>query len=197
MRNQNQSFKPELELNEANSNPENWIYVPGYPLPCKFSGKDGKAYRVDTDEVIAGGVFKIAPLAWRMMKGEIFGRNDEWVELFFLNTKNQVCTIQFHGNSVRRFKKAATFQVLYENSAVEKTVIECTPEKIQHAHPGNPDEQVSYYVMNFNFTPGNPFYELAGEFGKPFINWETWRDDVQTTGGNIVEPPEDVKHIGF
>jgi hypothetical protein len=114
-----QSLCPEGEITNK------YVYFHGLPIQYRFNGQTGmisrEEYVIEDENVQAidgrvqiGSKMTIVPIGYRFFNDKLFLRKnentqdlkqEEWVELFFINKKNFVSSILFNNSSCRELKK--------------------------------------------------------------------------------------------
>src|SRR3712207_4442785 len=74
-------------------------YLEGHPKQYRFDAKEGK-FNINGTVKLSDS-FTFQPIAWRIFEDDIMqmGRK-KWAEIFFVDEKQCVCAILFHGWSV-------------------------------------------------------------------------------------------------
>jgi hypothetical protein len=138
---------------------KDYSYMEGSPLTYRWNAKDGNLYVdwITGLEKIADAKegFKICPFAVRAFEGEgIFGRtktdesgneiSEKWVELFFVNRRNHICSLLFHGYSVENLSDLAG-KLQYDNKGIRDVILSVMPDK-----KTGPNGE--YYIADFLVT---------------------------------------------
>lgn len=134
------------------ANPEsgemlNIKYFKGSPKQYRFNGQTGR-FNIDgiTDQ---GAKLTIQPLAWRIFKDDLFGRNkmDDWAEIFFVDATGCVSGIMFNNSSVIELMDLVP-RLFYAEKNLSDVVLTITCEKKSTDKGG---EKVTWYLAKFDF----------------------------------------------
>lgn len=126
-------------------------YREGIPRQYRFNASTGNL-NINGEEQItkSGETFKIAPRAIRIFKENLFEMGYKtWAEIFFLNQKNQMSAILFHGYSVENLM-ALESDLFYEDLKICDTIIEVKP-----CEKKNKVSNSKYYIAEFSFQKLN------------------------------------------
>jgi hypothetical protein len=137
-------------------------YLPGAPRQIRFDAKAGQ-FNVNGKEPL-GPTLTFQPVAWEFFTADILNMGlKSWVELFFLDEKNRLCALLFHGYSVDALTHVSV-PLFYDDLSLADIVLTVTAEqkinnKIQ--------PKGIYYIADFTYTEANPqrtadLKELAG-----------------------------------
>ena len=122
-------------------------YVEGNPRQYRFDASKGVLNMNGLDTLTKpGDHFRLIPVAIRIFNGELFemGRKD-WVEIAFLNCKNQICTVMLHGFSVENLQKESS-ELFYEDLDVLECIMTVKPTEKTSKESGN-----KFYICDFSF----------------------------------------------
>ena len=126
-------------------------YLPGAPRQIRFDAKAGQ-FNVNGKEEL-GKTLTFQPLAWEFFTGDILGMGvKSWVEIFFLDEKNRLCAILFHGNSVNALKQVQV-PLFYDDLTLANVILTVTPDKKENTKI---TPKGVYYIAQFD-------YEMADE----------------------------------
>lgn len=122
-------------------------YLPGSPRQIRFDAKAG-SFNVNGKEPL-GSTLTFQPLAWEFFEGNILNMGVKaWVEMFFLDEKNRLCAVLFHGNSVGALKQVST-PLFYDDLTLADVVLTVTPEKKENTKI---TPKGVYYIADFAYT---------------------------------------------
>lgn len=163
MKNKNNvQLKPYQSIDETTGEVVSLIkYLEGNPRQYRFNGQTG---RFNLNGIHDKGVsFKLLPIAWRIFKSELFGRNRQeiWAELFFIDNDNCLSSIMFNNTSVQILQNMFG-QVVYDGLILDDVLLTITCDKRVNAKVNS-----SYYVAQFSFEKAEKeFLELNKSFAK-------------------------------
>lgn len=126
-------------------------YLPGEPRPIRFDAKGG-VFNVDGKEEL-GKTLTFQPVAWEFFYGNILNMGAKnWVEFFYLDERNRLCSILFHGNSVNALKQVQV-PLFYDDLTLADVVLTVTPEKKENTKI---KPKGIYYIAEFSYTMADP-----------------------------------------
>jgi hypothetical protein len=138
---------PVFTANENGEQMPNIKYLPGSPRQVRFDAKAGQ-FNVNGKEPL-GNSLTFQPLAWEFFTADILGMGSKsWVELFFLDEKNRVCAILFHGNSMNALKQVSV-PLFYDDCSLADVVLTVTPDKKENTKI---TPKGVYYIADFHYT---------------------------------------------
>ena len=114
-----------------------------------LSGSNGKMLFEDRSDLTkTGEQIKLIPIAMRAFEGAAFGLPEKkWVEVFFINKRNQMCVVCFNGHSVTNLSRA-TKNLRYEQRGLTEAFWTVRIEERR-----NEKEGAKYFVAEFDLTP--------------------------------------------
>ncbi|MGB3585503.1 MAG: hypothetical protein WBA23_03130 [Tunicatimonas sp.] len=123
---------------------KNARYRIGNPRQYRANAKDGK-FTLEGSEPV-GSTVRLHVLAYRIFEGELFKRENVWLELFFLDSKGNVSSMLFNSYSVGNFQR---FQdtLYYRGVPLEQVVIQIRWTARTATLPN--DEQITYHIADF------------------------------------------------
>lgn len=102
-------------------------YLEGHPKSYRFDAREGK-FNINGTEKL-GSSLTFQPIAWRIFEDDILQMGKKkWAEIFFIDEKNCVSAILFHGYSVDNIYKLIE-PLFYDDLALSDVVITATAEK--------------------------------------------------------------------
>lgn len=123
-------------------------YSAGMPRQYRFDAKEGKfKLSLGGDNLRdMGRTMSFRPLAWRVFNDpELFKiKNKTWAELFFIDDKNCVSAILFHGFSVKNLEELMG-PLFYDDLNLADVILSITAEKKTR------DDNGVYYIANFDY----------------------------------------------
>jgi hypothetical protein len=137
---------PVFTINEIGEQVSNIKYLPGSPRQIRFDAKAG-SFNANGKEPL-GTTLTFQPLAWEFFTADILGMGlKSWVELFFLDEKNRLCAILFHGNSVDSLRQVSV-PLFYDDLTLADVVLTVTPEKKENTKI---TPKGVYYIADFTY----------------------------------------------
>lgn len=122
-------------------------YLTGSPRQIRFDAKAG-SFNINGKEPL-GNTLSFQPLAWEFFTADILGMGvKSWAELFFLDEKNRLCAILFHGNSVNALKQVSG-PLFYDELTLADVVLTVTPEKKENTKI---TPKGVYYIADFSYV---------------------------------------------
>lgn len=151
----NTSFLPLSPEALTKIKPADVRYLEGHPRAYRFDAKDGRFFDHNGDPIAkSGDSLTIVPLSYRIFIAEMFEYSRRtWLEIFFLNAANQVCSMLMHGYSTQEFE-LATAELFYEEAAVNEITLEILPmQKEKLLEDG---KKFKYFIAEFKITKLKP-----------------------------------------
>lgn len=135
---------------------DKFMYFPGMPLEYRFDARlgqfniGGKKPILDKKGMPVKN-FTFHPLAFRMFKGKLFGRENEeaWIEIFFVDDKRRVSVIMFNSTNVEPFQNLIVTDCFYEEKKLTDLIVTCTPKEVQ-------GEKGSWYICELSTDYAEP-----------------------------------------
>jgi hypothetical protein len=131
---------------------EVYKYSPGMPREYRWNGKTGMfSIGASTD---IGKTLVVRPIAWCFFNDDIFGLGYKfWVEVYFIDDKNCVACISFHGNSAQELQKIAE-PLYYEDKGLND--VELTIYSTEHENT-KITPKAKYAIARFDkYTEADP-----------------------------------------
>jgi len=126
-------------------------YLPGDPRQIRFDAKAGKFNAYGTEPL--GTTLTFQPLAWEFFDGNILNMGQKsWVEIFYLDEKNRLCAVLFHGNSVNALRQVRV-PLFYDNLTLADVILTAVPEKKEYTKSL---PKGTYYIANFSYEMADP-----------------------------------------
>lgn len=150
-------------------------YFPARPAEYRFDGGNGNFLYDETPLTDEKNKplkeFSLIPIVWRVFDENLFGRgkNDTWVELFFVDSKNRVSHIMLNNSSSREFLGMSS-KLYYEDLQLSQIVLTLTPEKVEkEVEKEGKKQKYTWYIAQCTFTPADPeTVEMFQEFARDF-----------------------------
>ena len=121
-------------------------YMAGQPRDYRLNCKEGAIYRAG---VAIGKTATLHVLAYRIMKGKLFGREKLWVELFFVDDEGKVGSTTLNSHSAEEFQHFVG-SLFYEEATLPECVISIDFEK--KSGRDSDDEIYTYHIIKFSFV---------------------------------------------
>jgi hypothetical protein len=124
---------------------ERFKYTLGAPREYRFDAKNG-VFTVGANSAV-GSTLKVKPIAWAIYTDELFGQPSKlWAELYFIDDKDCVSVIMFHGPSAQELQKLAE-PLYYDDKGLNDVIIEiyATEHTNTKLKP-----QVKYWIARFD-----------------------------------------------
>lgn len=142
---------PVFKADENGEQVANIKYLPGSPRQIRFDAKAG-SFNVNGKEPL-GSTLSFQPFAWEIFTADILNMGCKtWAELYFLDEKNRVCAILFHGHSVKNLRQLIE-PLFYDDLTLADVILTVTPEKKENTKI---QPKGIYYIAEFNYTMADP-----------------------------------------
>lgn len=149
-------------------------YLNGAPRQYRFDAKEGKFKMNLGGEVMAdkGRTITFQPIAWRIFYDpNLFNRGPKtWAELFFVNEKDAISAVMFHGYSVDNLKSLIE-PLFYDDLTLADVTLTITAEKKTREDNG------SYYIAVFSFEMAK---EMPADLAAFLADSKIYRNDTLT-----------------
>jgi hypothetical protein len=122
-------------------------YLEGHPKQYRFDAKEGK-FNIN-GSVKLSDTFTFQPVAWRIFEDDIMqmGRK-KWAEIFFIDEKNCLSAMMFHGWSVENLFKLIE-PLYYDDLTLADVVITATARKKENTKI---TPKGVYYIAEFAYA---------------------------------------------
>ena len=155
-------------------------YLAGHPRAYRFDASRG-FFSLNGITPISKKeeAITIIPIAYRIFQADILGiKGKQWVELFFLNGRNQVCNLLMHGYSVDSLLESTT-DLFYDDVNLCGVALTIQPIEKTSKQQDDNGKYPKYYIGKFSYT-------LLEEVAKENLEAATkdlqiWRADTVTT----------------
>lgn len=122
-------------------------YLPGEPRQIRFNAKDGE-FNIEGVTPI-GPQLTFQPIAWEFFTADILNMGlKSWVELFYLDEKNRVCAVLFHGYSVEALMQVNK-PLFYDDLTLADIIL--TVKAVQKENNKIKPKGI-YYIAEFTYT---------------------------------------------
>ena len=173
------TLKPYQKVHElTNEVVDKYKYLEGHPRQYRFDAKEG-VFNINGDQKL-GRTFVLQPIAWRIFTDSILGMGTKnWAELFFMDEKNCLSAILFHGYSVDNI--FGLIEPLYYDDLtladVEITVVAEKKENTKIQPKG------VYYIATFSYKMADA--EKTAELKQYALDKRIFRQETLTDIANI------------
>ncbi len=158
-------------------------YLEGHPRQYRFDAKQGK-FNINGQQEL-GDTLTFQPVAWRIFSDDILnmGRKN-WAEVFFVDHKDCLSAILFHGYSVDNIYRLIE-PLFYEDLSLADVVITATAERKENTKI---TPKGVYYIASFSYQIADKAKtEQLEAFAKdhPIYRRETLTDtcEIRVAGG--------------
>ncbi len=157
-RNQNSlEVKPYQPVNETSDEVvgdqtgSRFKYLEGHPRQYRFDAKEGLFNINGTDKLDSSLTFQ--PIAWRIFTDNILNMGTKnWAEIFFIDEKNCVSALLFHGYSVDNIFRLIE-PLFYDDLTLADVVVTAVAQKKENTRI---QPKGVYYIANFSYQPADP-----------------------------------------
>ncbi|GAB3783360.1 hypothetical protein GCM10028818_41220 [Spirosoma horti] len=120
-------------------------YLEGHPRQYRFDAKEG-IFNINGTEKL-GRTLTFQPIAWRLFTDNILNMGTKnWAEFFFIDEKNCVSAVLFHGYSVDNIFRLIE-PLYYDDLTLADAVITAVAEKKEN---NNIQPKGVYYIATFS-----------------------------------------------
>ncbi|MGV3557774.1 hypothetical protein [Larkinella arboricola] len=131
-------------------------YLEGHPRQYRFDAKEG-IFNINGTEKLGGSTngqtLTFQPIAWRIFTDNILNMGTKnWAEFFFIDEKNCVSAILFHGYSVDNIFRLIE-PLFYDDLTLADVVVTATAERKENTKI---QPKGVYYVANFSYKLADP-----------------------------------------
>ncbi len=124
-------------------------YLEGRPKQYRFDAKEGVFNLGGVDKL--GRSLTFQPIAWRLFTDNILNMGTKnWVEFFFVDEKNRVSAVLFHGYSVDNVMRVVE-DLYYDDLTFADVVLTAIAEKKETTKD---EKKATYYIATFSFKLG-------------------------------------------
>jgi hypothetical protein len=148
-------------------------YLEGHPRQYRFDAKEGK-FTLNGNEVV-GTSFTFHPVAWRIFTDNILNLGTKnWAEIFFIDDRNCLSTLLFHGYSVDNIYRLIE-PLYYEDLTLAHVVLTATAERKEN---NKITPKGVYYIAQFSYRLTAP--EKVKELQEFVADHKIYRQDTLT-----------------
>jgi hypothetical protein len=186
---QGTSLRPYQTVDEDTGEIINTIkYLPGRPKQYRFDAKEGK-FNIN-GEVKLKDTFTFQPIAWRIVEDDILQMGKKkWAEIFFVDDKNCLSALMFHGWSVENLFKLIE-PLFYDDLTLADAVITATAVKKENTKIS---PKGVYFIAEFTYAIADKA-EVArqGAFAKdhPIYRSETLTETAEVKAAHNYTNPQ-------
>ncbi|MGF7217178.1 hypothetical protein GGR92_003351 [Spirosoma lacussanchae] len=131
--------------------PRRYKYLEGHPRQYRFDAKEG-VFNINGTEKV-GRTLTFQPIAWRIFTDNILNMGTKnWAEIFFIDDKNCVSAILFHGYSVDNIFRLIE-PLYYDDLTLADVVITAVAEKKENTKI---QPRGVYYIATFSYKMADP-----------------------------------------
>lgn len=172
-------LKPYQKVHEVSSEVVNrYKYLEGHPRQYRFDAKEG-VFNINGSEKI-GRTLTFQPIAWRIFTDNILNMGTKnWAEIFFIDAKNCVSAILFHGYSVDNIFRLIE-PLYYDDMTLADVVITAVAERKEN---NKIQPKGIYHIATFSYTLGDA--ERTGELKQFAGDHKVFRQETLTDIANI------------
>lgn len=127
-------------------------YLLGVPKQYRSDNKAGE-FNINGVKSL-GNTFTFQPIAWRVFQDDILNSGlKQWIELFFIDDKDCVSVIIFHGFSCENLLNMAA-PLFYDDVTLADVII--TAKLGQHESKAEGAKKAKYFIAEFTYEDGDP-----------------------------------------
>ncbi|WP_338872993.1 hypothetical protein WBJ53_29380 [Spirosoma sp. SC4-14] len=153
-------------------------YLEGHPRQYRFDAKEG-VFNINGTEKL-GRTLTFQPIAWRIFTDNILNMGTKnWAEIFFIDDKNCVSAVLFHGYSVDNIFRLIE-PLYYDDLTLADVVITAVAEKKENAKI---QPKGVYYIATFSYKMGD--VEQTNELKQFAHEVKIFRQETLTDIANI------------
>ena len=148
-------------------------YLEGHPKQYRFDAKEG-IFTINGVEKV-GRTLTFQPIAWRIFTDSILNMGTKnWVEIFFVDEKNCVSSLLFHGYSVDNIFRLIE-PLYYDDLTLADVVIRAVAEKKENTKI---QPKGVYYIATFSYQMGE--VEKSGKLKQFAREHRVYRQETLT-----------------
>jgi len=153
-------------------------YLEGHPRQYRFDAKDGR-FNINGKEWLTG-TLTFQPIAWRIFTDNILNMGTKnWAEIFFVDEKNCVSAVLFHGYSVDNIFRLIE-PLFYDDLTLADVVITAVAEKKENTKI---QPKGIYYIADFDYKIADQ--ERTKELKQFAADFRIFRQETLTDIANI------------
>ena len=141
------TLKPYQTIRESTGEVINkYKYLEGHPRQYRFDAKEG-VFNINGTEKL-GRTLTFQPIAWRIFTDNILNMGTKnWAEIFFIDEKDCVSSVLFHGYSVDNIFRLIE-PLYYDDLTLADVVITAVAEKKEYTKS---QPKGTYYIATFSY----------------------------------------------
>lgn len=172
-------LKPYQKIHELTGEVVNkYKYLEGHPRQYRFDAKEG-VFNINGSEKL-GRTLTFQPIAWRIFTDNILNMGTKnWAEIFFIDEKNCVSAVLFHGYSVDNIFRLIE-PLYYDDLTLADVVITAVAEKKENTKI---QPKGVYYIATFSYKMGD--VEKSNELKQFSQEVKIFRQETLTDIANI------------
>jgi hypothetical protein len=158
-------------------------YLEGHPRQYRFDAKEG-VFNINGTEKVGGPshgrTLTFQPIAWRIFTDNILNMGTKnWAEIFFIDEKNCVSAVLFHGYSVDNIFRLIE-PLYYDDLTLADVVITAVAEKKEN---NKIQPKGVYYIANFSYKMAD--VEKSAELKQYAGDYKVFRQETLTDIANM------------
>ena len=162
----------------SNGKAPRFKYLEGHPRQYRFDAKEGVFNINGTDKL--GRVLTFQPIAWRIFTDNILNMGTKnWAEIFFIDEKNCVSAVLFHGYSVDNIFRLIE-PLYYDDLTLADVVITAVAEKKEN---NKIQPKGVYYIANFSYKMAEG--DKTAEIKQYVAQTKIFRQETLTDVANV------------
>lgn len=173
------TLKPYQKVDEFTGEvKDKYKYLEGHPRQYRCDAKEG-VFNIQGKEKV-GRTLTFQPIAWRIFTDNILNMGTKnWAEVFFVDAKNCVSAVLFHGYSVDNLFGLIE-PLYYDDLTLADVIVTATLDKKETIKEGN---KATYYIASFDYQPSNA--ETTAELKAFSSDRKIFRQETLTDIANI------------
>lgn len=153
-------------------------YLEGHPRQYRFDAKEG-VFNINGSEKL-GRTLTFQPIAWRIFTDNILNMGTKnWAEIFFIDERNCVSALLFHGYSVDNIFRLIE-PLYYDDLTLADVIITAVAEKKEN---NKIQPKGVYYIANFTYKMAD--VEKTNELKQFAQEAKVFRQETLTDIANI------------
>ncbi len=169
---------PYQKLDLSGKEVSKYKYLEGHPRQYRFDAKEG-LFNINGDQKL-GRTLTFQPIAWRIFSDNILNMGTKnWAELFFIDEKNCLSAILFHGYSVDNIFRLIE-PLYYDDFTLADVIITAVAEKKENVKI---QPKGVYYIATFSYTLAPK--EVTDELKVFALHHKIFRQETLTDVANI------------
>lgn len=173
------TLKPYQTIRESTGEVINkYKYLEGHPRQYRFDAKEG-VFNINGTEKL-GRTLTFQPIAWRIFTDNILNMGTKnWAEIFFIDEKDCVSSVLFHGYSVDNIFRLIE-PLYYDDLTLADVIITAVAEKKEYTKS---QPKGVYYIATFSYKMASR--EMSAELKQFSEEVKIFRQETLTDIANI------------